>query len=300
VKILSFGEILWDIIDGEKHLGGAPFNLAAHLAVLGAESALISAIGNDRLGAEALARAKSSGIDCAMIKTDDSHITGKVLVSLDSKGIPSYDIVENTAYDFIDQHEVIFRNIDKTSYDVFCFGSLAQRSPVSRSTLEEILKTVKCRNVFYDVNLRQSYYSTEILKKSLSYSSILKLNDEEIAGVSQSVFGVNLAEEPCIRRLFNEFPLKIVCITKGPNGCTIHSAEGRTDSPGVPVKVVDTVGAGDSFSAAFLVKYCKGESLEGCAKFANRIAAFVASKKGAIPNSPEEIRAERDLLTGLS
>ncbi len=293
MRSLSFGEILWDIIDGERHLGGAPFNLAAHLAVLDAESALVSAVGKDDFGREALAEAKLAGLDCSMIKTDDLHPTGRVMVTLDSHGIPSYDIVEDTAYDFIDHQETVCRNLKKTYYDVFCFGTLAQRSPVSRNALEEILRNIKCKTVFYDVNLRQNYYSSKILKKSLAASSIVKLNDDEVFEVSRTLFGIKLPEESFIRRMFSEFPLKTICITKGPEGCSIHSSEGRIDSPGVPVKAVDTVGAGDAFSAGFLLKYCSGDNLESCAKFANRIAAFVASKKGAVPSSPEEIEEER-------
>ena len=269
-RVVSFGEILFDVIGGVPYLGGAPLNLAAHLRKQGAETTLISAVGNDPLGRDALEQIGQLGLDTGTIAVLDGFPTGTVTVLLDERKVAAYDFAMDTAYDHIP-----VPGFD-TEVDLFCFGTLAQRSPESRGTLARLREMLDCL-FFYDVNLRQDFYSKAILEESLYSADIVKLNEDEFP-VLAAMFG--LPDDP--EELRRRFGLQMVLLTLGPEGCDLYSSGGVIHSPAVPVKVVSTVGAGDSFSAAFLYHYLTGSTLNEALTAGNLLAAKIAGQKGAI------------------
>ena len=269
--VISFGEILWDVIDGVPHIGGAPFNFAAHAARCGLKSGIVSAIGNDGLGRDALNAATGFGVDVSQVSVHPVLPTGTVNVTLQN-GIPSYEIVQPVAWDEIALPERLH-----LTPRAFYFGTLSQRGPLSAATLSELLRKFESSIVFFDVNLRQDFWDAEIVGKGLANADILKVNDEEMN---------RLGFVP--DDLLACFPrLKIIVETRGALGCRIVSRTGeRFDSPAFTDEpVVDTVGAGDSFSAAFLASLLRGESLESAAEAGNRLAGRVAARAGAIPEN---------------
>ena len=269
-RVVSFGEILFDVIGGVPYLGGAPLNLAAHLKKQGAETTLISAVGNDPLGKDALEQIGKLGLDTGTIAVLDDFPTGTVTVMLDERKVAAYDFAMDTAYDHIP-----VPGFD-TEVDLFCFGTLAQRSPESRGTLARLREMLDCL-FFYDVNLRQDFYSKEIIVESLYSADIVILNEDEFP-VLAAMFG--LPDDP--EELRRRFGLQMVLLTLGPEGCDLYSSGGVIHSPAVPVKVVSTVGAGDSFSSAFLYHYLTGSTLNEALTAGNQLAAKIAGQKGAI------------------
>ena len=264
-------EILWDVIDGVPHIGGAPFNFAAHAARCGLKSGIVSAIGNDGLGRDALNAATGFGVDVSQVSVHPVLPTGTVNVTLQN-GIPSYEIVQPVAWDEIALPERLH-----LTPRAFYFGTLSQRGPLSAATLSELLRKFESSIVFFDVNLRQDFWDAEIVGKGLANADILKVNDEEMNRLG-------FVPDDLLAR----FPrLKIIVETRGALGCRIVSRKGeRFDSPAFTDEpVVDTVGAGDSFSAAFLASLLRGESLESAAEAGNRLAGRVAARAGAIPEN---------------
>jgi len=289
-KPLSYGAVLWDIIDGREHIGGAPFNVAAHMAKLGCSSSIITRIGKDGRGEKTLAMMKSLGVDTSFVQTDPGHDTGTAEVTLTGLGVPAFNLLENAAYEFIDVNNQVIERIDKIKFDVLCFGTLEQKSPVSRNSLYRILESLQFKNVFYDVNIRLDFYPEEIIRKSFLHSTIVKLNEGEVKLISQLLYGRFLHEKEFVRRVTDEFSVDIICITKGKEGCSVYSGNTAASYPEHVVKVVDTVGAGDAFSAAFLTHYQKsGDPLES-ARLGNIMGAYVASQHGAIPEYTEGIK----------
>ena len=272
MDVVAFGEILWDVIDGVPHIGGAPFNFAAHAARCGMKSSIVSAVGDDELGHRALAEAKRLGVDVSMVGVHPTLPTGTVNVTL-ADGMPSYEIVSPVAWDEIGAAAAWGHAVDVPR--AFYFGTLAQRSSVSAATLGSLLDTCASSLVFFDVNLRQDYWSVELVEKGLTFTDILKVNDDEMRTLG-------FAPES----LFACFPrLKTVVETRGAAGCRVTSRTGESfDSPAITDgPVVDTIGAGDSFSAAFLAAVLRGESLASAAESGNRLAGKVAARAGAIP-----------------
>ena len=267
--VMAFGEILWDIIDGVPHIGGAPFNFAAHVAQCGLTSSIVSAVGNDDLGRRAKEHVAALGVDGAFVSVHPSLPTGTVNVTL-TNGIPSYEIVKPVAWDEI-RADVALLPPPRAFY----FGSLAQRSSVSSETLARLLEAFSPSLVFFDVNLRQKFWSKKLIEECLGRTDILKVNDEERATLGLSA-----------ERLFASYPrLKTFIETRGAEGCAVWSREGEAfTSPAIPDgPVVDTVGAGDSFSAAFLAAVLDGKDLRTAAEEGNRRAGKVAARSGAIP-----------------
>lgn len=268
-RIISFGEVLFDVFEDGAHLGGAPLNLAVHLHRLGARVQLISAVGQDELANRAIRQIEQEGLSTSSIARVPQP-TGAVAVTLDEAKVPSYRFLSDCAYDFIPEPYIKFENSD-----LFCFGTLAQRGEVSRNTLISLIPKMTCR-VFCDVNLRQNFYSREILQCSLNAADLVKLNEEELPFIA-SLFGI----APDCAELAERFRLETVILTLGPNGCQIHH-QGRTfSSPAYPVQIVSTVGAGDAFSAGFLYSMLSGDSPETAATKGNQLAAGVASIPGA-------------------
>ncbi len=281
MKVLAFGEILFDIIEGENYLGGAPLNFAAHLARLGAESYIVSRVGNDALGRQALEQIEKLGVSTIFVQKDDVYETGTVKVVLNNSQ-PDYTIYENVAYDFIEQvpDKVDFEKID---FDILYYGTLAQRNVQSKNTLSELLKEIKFKHIFYDVNLRKGFYSKEILNNSFQHCTILKLNDEEVSVLGEVVFQEKLGVEDFASRVSMKFAIEIVVITAGANGCLVYENGQLNHVKSYPARVIDTVGAGDSFSAAFLHQYFHHKDSLLAADKANQLGAFVASSRGPIP-----------------
>jgi len=269
--VVSFGEVLWDVIEGVPHLGGAPFNFAAHCALCGLKTAMISSVGGDDLGRRAREMACGYGVDVSGVNVHPSLPTGTVLVTL-KDGIPSYDICRDVAWDEISVADgLLVQPCPRAVY----FGTLVQRAPVSAAALKRVLDAWKDAEIFFDVNLRQGYWSKVLVEEGLGRATILKLNDEE---------QVTLGIDPS--KAFAAQPqLKVMIVTKGADGCEVFLRDGTSFvSPSQPVgPVVDTVGAGDAFSAAFLSAYLKGATPQEAAQAGNKRGGFVASKAGAIP-----------------
>ena len=288
MKALAFGEVLWDIIDGNPHLGGAPLNFASHIAQCGAKSYILSRVGDDSLGKSAIARMKDNKVQTDLIQIDPVHETGTVKVTL-SNGQPDYDIRENVAYDYIEYNEQV-KSFNKVSFDLFYFGSLAQRSKISADTLYTLLDGNDFPDVFFDVNLRKDGFNGSILSRSFEYASILKLNTTELPVISQLVFNEDLSHEDFCKRITEKFEIRIVIITAAENGCYIFTNQHLSHMSGIKVEVADAVGAGDAFSAAFMYQYAKSKNAIKAASIANKIGAYVASKKGAVPAYSDEIK----------
>jgi fructokinase len=288
MKVLAFGEILWDIIDGKEYLGGAPFNFAAHMAQCGHDVKIISRIGNDPLGTRALDLSAVHGVDISWIQTDQIFPTGIVDVTL-MDGQPDYVIRENAAFDYI-LSDNILTDLTENAFDVFYFGSLVQRNAVSALALARILSRGQFKHVFYDVNLRKSCYSEQILRDSLSACTILKLNRDEVGMICKMFDAGSLSEDKFCKYIKTFYPaIKIIIITAGEDGCFIYEFE-FNHVPGMPVKVRDAIGAGDAFSAAFMHIYAASGDAVIAARIANNVGAFVATQTGAIPTYSDEIK----------
>lgn len=296
MKTLLFGEILWDIIDNKPYIGGAPFNLSAHLAKMGFESTLISSVGKDVLGRKALKEAEKRGINSSLISIHPNLPTGIVEVNLDERGHPTYMIKEDVAWDNIIIDQDLTDGLTKTKWEIFCFGTLAQRTKENRELLGRIMSWAHPRHVFYDVNLRQNYYKKEWIEKSLCQSSIVKLNDREALIVSELLFGETLKQENFVNRISQDYDLSIVCITHGKNGSSIYYNGKLEKIPGINGPVADTVGGGDSYSAGFLFSYLCGTSIYEAAEFAEIVGNFVVSQSGAVPKYPKWLEKEIENL----
>ena len=300
VRALSFGEILWDIIEGVPHIGGAPFNLVAHLSLLGAEVTIVSAVGTDKLGQQAIHRARDFGIDTRFVTEIPELPTGTVDVFLDENGHPDFTIHEGVAWDNLSVQPSKMQGLISIPWDVFCFGTVAQRSTAIRILLAAILEGLGHTRVFYDVNLRQSYYSGETIGRSLEASTIAKLSDEEVRIIARMLFDREVTsrseERSFVRQVADRYGLEVVLVTRGGEGALIYHGGDFGETSCGDVKVVDTVGAGDSFSAGFLYAYLSGHDAFESSLFASRLADLVVSKPGAIPDYSAEIQRELDTI----
>lgn len=289
-KTLSYGEVLWDIIDGKEYIGGAPFNVAAHLAKLGCDSSIITRVGKDERGNKTLGEMKRLGVDTSFVQADPEHDTGIAVVTLTDTGVPAFNLPGNAAYEYIDiGHEDLCR-IEAAGFNVLCFGTLVQKSEAARNSLYRLLESVQFNHIFYDVNIRLDFYPEEIIRKSFLLSTIVKLNDGEVILISNLLYGQYTNEREFALRVMDEFSIDVMCITKGKDGCSVYHNGSAASYPVNPVKVIDTVGAGDAFSAAFLAHYQKtGDPFES-GRLGNIMGAYVASQSGAIPEYNDEIK----------
>lgn len=286
MKIQVFGEILWDLFENERRIGGAPLNFSAHSARLGAEVSIISAVGKEALGDESIAVARSYGIDTSFVHRSERE-TGCCIVSLKGE-MPSYELVKDKAYDAIPFPE----NAPLTA-DAFYFGTLAQRGKVSEETLQRLLREGLYREIFFDINIRQHYYTPEQIRRSLAACTILKISEEEIGVLGE--LGIAGGSEEIARTLGERYPnLRIVLITLGGEGSLLYRpAEGKLlHSPKPSSKPLSTVGAGDSFSAAFLCSHLAGESDEKALKRATTLSDYVVTRLEAVPELPGELLPE--------
>ena len=276
--IVGIGEILWDMLPSGKALGGAPANFAYHAGRLGEEGWAVSAVGDDALGREILDLVKSKGLRNLIAVTDKP--TGTVQVELDDRGVPAYSIMEDVAWDnipFTPEMEELAKRADAV-----CFGSLVQRMN-SRSSVMRFIRAMRPDALkVFDINLRQHYYSCEVLEESLMLADILKINDEEIRIVA-GMLGLSDDAVTACRELIGNFGLRLVILTKGPEGSEVITADKVIPQGVDDVEIVDTVGAGDSFTAAFTVAYLRGDSLAEAQRLASATASYVCSRKGAMP-----------------
>ena len=276
--IVGIGEILWDMLPSGKALGGAPANFAYHATRLGEEGWAVSAIGPDALGREIMDIVTEKRLKNIISLTDKP--TGTVQVELDARGVPTYTIMEGVAWDhipFTPEMEALAQRADAV-----CFGSLVQRMASRESVLRFLRATRPDALKVFDINLRQHYYSPEVLEESLKIADILKINDEEIRIVAD-MFGLGGDDVSVSRALIDRYALRLVILTKGAQGSEVITVDDTLPQPAGEAEVVDTVGAGDSFTAAFVVAYLRGASLADAQRLASDTAAYVCSCKGAMP-----------------
>ena len=285
--IVGIGEVLWDVFPTGKKLGGAPANFAYHVSQFGLEGLAVSAVGRDPLGEETVSALDEHGLHYHIDRVEEP--TGTVQVTLDENGVPQYEIKTGVAWDNIPFTEELSRIAASTK--AVCFGSLAQRGEVSRQTIGWFLDAVPadCMKVF-DINLRQSFYSKEIIEDSLRRADILKINEEEIVTVSR-MFGISETEyAPVCRKLMEDYSLKMLILTCGAVGSYVFYDGGMSYIDTPKVKVADTVGAGDSFTGAFVASILQGKGVEQAHRIAVGVSAYVCTMSGAMPNVPSEVK----------
>ena len=279
--IIGIGELLWDLLPAGKHLGGAPANFAYHAQALGAQALIVSRVGNDPLGREILDRVRRFGLRTDGITINPLAPTGTVSVSLDAHGKPAFTIHENVAWDFIEAGEHLLEEAARA--DAICFGSLAQRRLESRAAIRAVLAAARPEALrFFDINLRQHFWSPEIIAESLEQATVLKLNDEELQVVAK-LFGLAGDESAQLRWLSERFNLQAVGLTKGGNGSSLLVEGELVTRPGSKLRIVDTVGAGDSYSAALVMGLLARDKPGTIIATAHRISDYVCTQPGAMP-----------------
>jgi fructokinase len=285
--VVGLGELLWDVFPESQRLGGAPANFAIHCQQMGATSGPVSCIGRDELGEETLRTLREMGVGVTHIARSEEKDTGTVQVSLDDQGKPSYQIKEDVAWDYIELTPDL-QDLSKRM-NAICFGSLGQRSSSSRKAIRAFVEgtPANCLRIF-DVNLRQDYFSREIIEDSLKIANVLKVSDEELSVLARYF---DLAGDPQsqLSALRSAFDLTLIAYTRGGDGSLIITADGEDDFPGLDAEIVDSVGAGDSFAASLCMGLLHGWSLSRINSFANKVAAFVCSQEGATPPLPKSL-----------
>jgi fructokinase len=288
--VVGIGELLWDLLPGGKQLGGAPSNFAYISSLLGNRAAVVSRVGNDELGREAISRVQSLGVATAYVQVDDRFPTGTVNVAVDAEGFPDFGIARDVAWDHIAWNDHLQQLAAKA--DVVCFGTLAQREEPSRSTIHQFLRSTResCLRIF-DVNLRQNFYDVVSLRTGLALATVVKVNDEELPVVLQQCGLPTSSDEAAdAELLLQHFGMELVCVTRGQKGSLLLKKDGYSEHPGFRVRIADTIGAGDAFTAALAHYYRLGQPLDAINAAANRVGSWVASLPGATPAAlPEEI-----------
>jgi fructokinase len=279
---VGLGEVLWDLLPHGACLGGAPANFAYITTLMGDQGIVASCVGEDSHGIDALRRMEELGLDIDHVQTDREHPTGTVKVDLDNGGQAQFEIAQPVAWDFL-HWTLDWENLAQKS-DAVCFGSLAQRSETSRKTIRKFLATTSPEAVkVFDVNLRQSYYSRDILAESMKLANIVKLNEEELPKIMRLYEFPHKDERSSAQRLMREFDLEIVCVTRGGKGSLLLRSDEFNEHRGFKVRVADTVGSGDAFTAGLVHEYLHGASLNLMNEVANLVGAWVASEVGAMP-----------------
>jgi fructokinase len=279
-KIVAFGEILFDIYADSRNLGGAPLNFIYHINKLTGSGKIISRVGEDELGKEATNFLISKGLLTNAIQLDNEHRTGAANITLDEKGVPNFIIEQNRAYDFININESAAAEILK-DIDCLYFGTLAQRNDVSRNSLHSLFnKPIK---YFCDVNLRQKYYTKEILSDCLKEANVLKLNLDELKIMSELFINEQFEINATSKKLMSIFNIEMLAVTKGTNGSSLFKGEEVNEHKPQTSKVVDTVGAGDAFASILCLGYLNNWELQKINKLANEFASQICLINGALP-----------------
>lgn len=281
-KVVGLGEVLWDILPGRTCLGGAPANFAYITTLMGDQGIVASRVGEDSQGIDALRRMEELGLCIDHVQTDREHATGTVKVEIDSRSQVQFQIAYPVAWDFLEWTPG-WRKLAETA-DAICFGSLAQRSSVSQKTIRCFLQAISPHATkVFDVNLRQSYYSAETISNSMALADIVKVNDEELPKIMSLLKLPHKDEHTSAERLIAAHDLKLFCITRGGRGSMLASGRECSEHKGFSVRVADTVGSGDAFTAGLLHEYLHGASLDLMNEVANLVGAWVASEVGAMP-----------------
>ncbi|MFM8891970.1 MAG: carbohydrate kinase family protein [Planctomycetia bacterium] len=289
LQVVGIGETLWDLFPDGAVWGGAPANVVCHAAALGAKAVMVSRVGRDPLGDGGRAALESHGVDCRHVQRDDTHPTGTVAVSLGPDGDARYVFAADTAWDRLAWEP---RLADLAAgVQAVCFGTLGQRSDVSRATIRRFLAEAGGAVRVFDVNLRQDFHAPALIRESLGLADVLKLNDDELPVVAESC-GIQCREPVAtVRDLVDRHGLRLAALTRGPAGSVLVTGEATSTRPALATRIVDTVGAGDAFTAAVIVGMLRDRPLEAIHDHAARLAAFVCGCRGATPAIPEELRA---------
>ena len=293
MKALVFGEVLWDVFPDGKKLGGAPMNFSAHLARFGSKAYLLTAVGRDKLGDMVLENLERLSIEKEFVVVNDEKHTGICNVTLDEHREPSYDLVYDVAYDNITVTKEDIDRINFLNFDVLYFGSLAQRNSVSAKSLSKIVNSCNFKEIFCDINIRQNYYSKELIEKCFKKSTIIKVNRDECLILKK----VGIVTSKCCELseicefLCKRFALKVVIVTLDCDGAAVYSYDERKlyKYNCQLANVISSVGAGDSFSACFLYNYMNGMGIKSCIERANILGAYVVGFEEAIPDYTEEL-----------
>jgi fructokinase len=280
--VVGLGELLWDLFPAGKQLGGAPANFAYISSLLGEEGIPASRVGKDKLGEEALQRLGAVGLCTEFIQQDPDHPTGTVKVEVDRFGQPRFEITEFVAWDFFAWTHPWQELADRT--DAVCFGTLAQRSEHSRSAIQSFLLATRPDAVrVCDINLRPPFFDGQVVSGSMKLANIVKLNHEELPQVMRLLDLKHGSETQSARNLLVSYDLQLVCVTRGNNGSLLISCDECVEHPGFKIKVADTVGSGDAFTAALVHGYLQGKPLAQINEESNRVGAWVASQVGGMP-----------------
>jgi fructokinase len=284
MKIISMGEVLWDVIGNAEHPGGAPFNFAAHAKRLGHEVLLVSAVGIDERGRRILNRMEEIGLSTRYVHSAKDHPTGVVTVTVDSSGQPDYVIHRPAAYDFPQLTHSEAETLLFPSPDWIYYGTLQQMSSAAHDLTMSLLRSGRDSRRFYDLNFRRGCYTPELVRELMTQATVLKLNQQEVGELSR-MFGDSYPSlEHFCRSYVEQFQWEAICVTRGDQGCAVLMGDRYVESPAYSVHVVDTIGAGDAFSAAFVHGFSANWEAAQIADFANRVGGVVASSPGAIPS----------------
>lgn len=284
MKIVSIGEVLWDVIGDQEHLGGAPFNFAAHARKLGHDVYFISAVGCDERGDRVLERMAQMGLSTRFVRRVEGFPTGIASVTLEANGQPKFCIEHPAAYDFLELTSAALEEILLPAPDWIYFGTLLQMSPQAREVAGRLLAAKGGARCFYDLNLRPSCYTSYLVRDLMSQATVVKLNDEEVSTVERMFGCSHSTPESFCYDFADRLGLEAVCVTRGAEGCILLAGNEIFRAPGYAVKVVDAVGAGDAFAAALVHGLGCGWPSAQVADFANRVGALVTSRPGAIPS----------------
>lgn len=288
-RILGIGEVLWDLLPTGRKMGGAPANFAYHAHALGADAKVISRVGDDSLGHEIVERLTERGLSTHCISFDPMRPTGTVSVQLSEDGQPCYIIHEGVAWDYLDPVPALLVTLGGA--DAVCFGSLGQRCESSRQAIKTLVGHAPRRALrIFDVNLRQNFYSAELVADSLRLANVLKLNDQELPILAKLLDLPGSSKEQ-LSGLLHRYDLNLVACTCGADGSVLYDGSVWSEHPGFAAEVKDTVGAGDSFTAAITLGMLSGWPLDKISQLANEVAAYVCSCDGAMPDMPPELAA---------
>jgi fructokinase len=287
-EIVGIGEILWDLLPSGKQLGGAPANFTCHAWALGAEARLVSRVGEDDLGREIIENWTARGMLTDTIAVDTERPTGTVSVELDAAGQPKYTIHERVAWDRIEADDVALAAVGRA--DAVCFGTLAQRTKSARAAIEVLLTATRPDALrIFDVNLRPPFVAREVIVESMKPANVLKLNEHELP-VLADIFSLSGSPAEQIAALADRFELRLVALTRGGEGSLLFADGVCSEHPGLKATVLDTVGAGDAFTAVLTLGFLQRWDLDRINRHANEVAAFVCSQPGATPKLPEALR----------
>jgi fructokinase len=287
-QVVAVGEILWDLLPAGRQLGGAPANFIQHARAFGAAASLVSRVGDDDLGREAVSRLRARGVATNLIQIDREEPTGTVGVEIGPDRQPRFTIHENVAWDRLVVEDAAL--VAARSADAVCFGSLAQRTAGGAEAVRRQVAASRPGALrIFDVNLRPPYVKPEVVRASLELATVLKLNDEELPMLA-TMLGLGDAEDRQLDELIRRYALRLVALTRGRRGSLLVGAEGRSEQPAVAVKVADTVGAGDAFTAALALGLLHGRPLDEINRLAAEVAAFVCTQPGGTPELPLALR----------